>query len=556
MSPAIPKPTAARWKFFSANNFMSMPSPKNLSPKLEWFAAAVVTLAVVWLHFHFWRNAGGLWRDEVNLVNLANSPSLAAMMQDSFPVLMPLLVKFWSKLGATDLWLRLLGMACGLAIPAAFWAVARATRRPPIFSLVIFGLNSLMICYGDSLRGYGIGTALIVFALAAMCSFLKNPTWPRAGILALAATLSVQTLYQNSILFFAICLGAFAACWRQKNPSAAVKILCAGLVAAISLLPYCKNIAGLSRAVTVERPGFSPLAASLNFQAATGFPFDQFTVCWEILAVFTVLAALFSLRRASSSDKTEGASLPLNAGVTLAAVVIVFIGFLRFAAVAPPPWYFLPPLALVAVCFDFGISPLTLPRLPCVAVFGFVIGIAILSVPAANNALRRPFTNVDKLAARVAAGASPQDFVVVTPWYCGITFNRYFKSTTPWQTLPPLADHTLHRYDLVLSQMQDTNSLAPLLDKISATLRGGHRVWVIADRMKIPAANAFEPPVLPPPPLKNSGWSDAPYSASWAARTGFFLARHGENFEELQTSNAAVSFQENLHLFMAQGWRE
>jgi hypothetical protein len=413
-----------------------------------------------------------------------------------------------------------------------------------------------MICYGDSLRGYGIGTALIVFALAAMCSFLNSPTWPRAGILALAATLSVQALYQNSILFFAICLGAFVVCWRQKNPSAAFKILCAGCAAAISMLPYGKNISELSNAATVERSGFSPLTASLNFQTATGFPFDQCTIYWEILAVLTILAALFSLRRARSSEITDEATLPLNAGVTLTAVTIIFIGFLWFAAVAPPPWYFLPPLALVAACFDFGISPLTLPRLPRVAVFGFVVGIAILSVPAAHNELRRPFTNVDKLAARVSASVASQDFVVVTPWFCGISFDRYFKSTTPWQTLPPLADHTLHRYDLVLAQMQDTNSLAPVLDKISATLRGGHRVWMIADRMRIPAAGAFEPPPPPPPPLKNSGWSDGPYSISWAARTGFFLARHSEHFEELQTSNAAVSIQENLHLFMAQGWRE
>lgn len=149
---------------------------KNYPPRIEWFAAVLVTAAILWLHIHFWRNAGGLWRDEVNTVNLAMSPSLADLSHDSFPILMPLSVKLWSTMRGTDLWLRLLGMIFGLAIPAAFWAVARATRRPPLFSLVLFGLNSLLICYGDSLRGYGIGTALIVAALAATWSFLKNST--------------------------------------------------------------------------------------------------------------------------------------------------------------------------------------------------------------------------------------------------------------------------------------------------------------------------------------------------------------------------------------------
>ena len=385
---------------------MPAPSEKNSSVRIEWLAGALVSVAILWLHFHFWQNAGGLWRDEVNLVNLASSPSLTAMTYDSFPILMPLLVKTWATMGGTDSWLRLLGLLSGLAIPAAFWAVARATRQPPLFSLVLFGLNSLLICYGDSLRGYGMGSALIVFALAAMWSLLKNPNWQRAGTLALAATLSVQALYQNSLLFFAICLGGFAVCARQKNFSAALKILCAGIVAAISLLPYGACLAGLPQSAVELRRGFSPFITSLNFEMATGFPFETFAVVWKILAVITVGLALFSLRRANHDDKTEGRILPLFAGATLAAVTLLFVGFLWFAAVVARPWYFLPPLALAAACFDFGISPARLPRLVRAAVFGFLIGTALVAVPEAQSDLRGHFTNVDRLAVRVAAHGS------------------------------------------------------------------------------------------------------------------------------------------------------
>src|SRR5882672_5415700 len=216
---------------------MTTPPEKNSSAKAEWLATALISIAIVWLHFHFWQNVGGLWRDEVNTVNLAHNPSFAVLSHDSFPVLLPLSVKIWSAFGRSDLWLRFLGMIFGLLIPAAFWAVARATKKPPLFSLVLFGLNSLMICYGDSLRAYGLGSALIVFALVAMWSFLNKPTWSRAGILALTATLSVQALFQNSLLFFGICLGSFAVCARRKDFPAAQKIFCAGLAAAISLLP-------------------------------------------------------------------------------------------------------------------------------------------------------------------------------------------------------------------------------------------------------------------------------------------------------------------------------
>jgi hypothetical protein len=237
-------------------------------------------------------------------------------------------------------------------------------------------------------------------------------------------------------------------------------------------------------------------------------------------------------------------------------VAVLFVGFSWFAAVAARPWYFLPPLALAAVCFDFGISLPELPRLVRAAVFGFLLGTALVAVPAAYSDLRGHLTNVDRLAARVGAGASPQDFVVVTPWFCGISFHRYFPADIPWTTLPPLADHSAHRYDLVRAQMQDTNSLAPVLEKISATLRAGHRVWVVEEQMNIPPANAPAPPVLPPPPLPDYGWSDTPYTASWASRTGFFLAQHAVRFGDLPGANdGAVCFHEHLYLLVAEGWK-
>ena len=71
---------------------MSQPPEKNDPAQAEWLAAVLVTAAIFCLHVHFWLHAGGLWRDEVSLVNLAGSPSLAAMTQDSFPILMPLFV--------------------------------------------------------------------------------------------------------------------------------------------------------------------------------------------------------------------------------------------------------------------------------------------------------------------------------------------------------------------------------------------------------------------------------------------------------------------------------
>jgi hypothetical protein len=535
---------------------MAPASEKSPSTRAEWVLAILVTLVIVGLHLHFWQQAGGLWRDEVNLVNLAASPTLADMTRDSFPVLMPLLVKGWAKLGTSDAWLRIFGMFFGLTIPAAFWWVACVTRRPPLFSLVFFGLNALLICYGDSLRAYGLGSALIVGALAAMLLLLRQPSWPRAALLALVATLSVQVLYQNSILFFAVCLGGFAVCWRRKDLAAAGKILAAGAVAAISLLPYYRTFLALPQSAVELRRGFSPFITSLNFDMATGFPFGQITVVWKILALIVVVLALLTLRRKAAILPKATSELHWFAGITVLAVVISFLTFLWFAAVMARPWYFLPPLALLAVCFDLGIASNHLPRLLRATAFGLLAGLALVAGFNAHSDLRARFTNIDRLAARVATAAQPQDYIVVTPWFCGITFDRYFHGATPWATLPPLPDHSIHRYDLILEAMKDTNSLAPVLEKISATLHAGHRVWVVG-LLEMPADPNEIPPVLPPPPLPDYGWSDTPYMGSWATRVTYLLLHHGGRFGSLPDETTGQSYlQENLHLFMAEGWRE
>jgi len=525
--------------------------------RIEWFTALLVTLAVVWLHLHFWQNAGGLWRDEINTLNLAQSHSFVVMSHDSFPILLALLLDGWTRLGFgdTDAGLRLAGMLFGLTIPVAFWVLARVIRRPPLFGLVMFGLNTLLISYGDSLRAYGLGSALIVLALTAMWSLLKNPSWFRAGLLALTATLSVQTLYQNSILFFGICLGGFAVCARRKDLSTAIKILCAGGVSAASLLPYYGNFTGLSKASVELRRGCSPFVMEINYEMATGYPFDQYAVVWKMLAAAVVGLALLSLIRRRPAEDVE-TSLPLFAGVTLAAVVVLFVVFLWYAAVGARPWYFIPLLALLAACFDCGLGWSSLPRLVHVAVFGFLIGTAAVSVPSAYQDLLAHFTNIDRQAARVAVQSSSQDYVVVTPWYCGLTFDHYFQGPAAWQTLPPLSNHQTHRYDLVLKQMLNTNSLAPVFEKISETLRSGHRVWLVSTLESLPT-NAVEPAVLPPPPLPGSGWSDLPYNDSWAARTEYYLARHSVSFSpNPDYANTGIYLRENLHMFIAQGWRD
>jgi hypothetical protein len=535
--------------------------PDSILRQPEWVAALIASVFIVWLHFFFLRHAGGLWRDEVNLINLAGRHSVADLLKDSFPILMPLLVSGWTAvgLGQNDFSLRVLGALIGLGIPAAFWLAAWTSRRAPLFSLALFGLNLLAISYGDSLRAFGLGSLLIVLTAAAAWSFLQKPSWRRASILALAAILSVQALYQNAVLFAAIGCGAWVVCGRRKDFRAAGKILVAALLAAASLLPYWKILSGLPAAAVSERTGFEPDRVLNNLFAVIGFPKPACAWVWEFLMLVALgfgAAALFARGKKTNAAAGDNLAdeLPVFAGATLLAALVGFAGFLWFAALPTQAWYFLPLTALVAVCLDFGLPLPALNRLTRAAFFTLAAAIALLSALFAQGGLNQRFTNVDVLAQRLAAEASPQDYIIVTPWHCGVSFERYFKSATPWQTLPPLADHSTHRYDLLREQMKTPGALQSEWDQIAATLQGGHCVWVVGN-LDIPRPGARRPADLPLPPLKGFGWSDYPYTLNWADQTAWYLKTHSRQYELVDTgTDGNVNPNEDLQLFKVKGW--
>ncbi len=504
--------------------------------------ALFITVAIVWLHFYFLFHAGGFCGDEVDVINLAGGHSLAFMARDSFPILLPLLVKGWTAMGLSnsDLNLRLLGILIGLGMAGALWLAAWTARcAPPLLSLTLLGLNGWAIFWGDYLRAYGLGSLLIVLTLSAMCFLLGKPTWWRTGILSVVAVLSVQALYQNAIFFASIGLGGWAVCLLRKDKDTALKIFTAGMVAVISLLPYWGYVLKWSPSAAAIRPGFSFVAASDNFNTVTAFPLPQYVWVWKLLGLAVIglgVAAFFRppQRSVRSGDRMALAELQVFAGTTLLAALVGYIIFLYFAALITSPWYFLPLMALGAVCFDFCVPvPLTtLPRPFRAVVWGILIGTAGVAVPFAAHDLNCRFTNVDLVVKRLMKEISPQDYVVVTPWYLGISFDRYYKGAAVWDTLPPVADHSTYRFDLAQAATENSPASQPVLDRIANTLQSGHRVWIVG-LMSIPS------------PGRRA-----------ATEEGQFIAEHSQSFEPVQLKiKGLTSDYEEESLLVASGWR-
>ena len=526
--------------------------------RLNWVAALLFTAFAIALHVFFVLNAGGFWRDEVNTINVAHRHSLGEMANDSFPVLMPLLVRGWSTLGlgATETGLRALGGVIGFGLLSALWLGAwKLKRSPPTLSLALIGLNTTVLLYGDSIRSFGLGSWLLVLVTVTMVWLLQSPSWKRTMLLAATAILSVQALFQNAILLAAICCAGWLVCWLKRDRTAALMILLAALVAAASLVPYWSRILPMAElsptsGISTLRTQFHPGAAFSTLATAAGFPLAAYVWLWAILALGLLILTVWTWRVQPSAPGNPGATM--FPAVALLLGCVGFGAFLWWAALRTQPWYFLPLLAFTAICLDLGLPQFSKKLNAVLLIFAFLT--LLISIPVAWRAVHWRFTNVDELAQRLNAEAAAGDFILVTPWNRGISFARYYHGHAPWETVPPIADHSCHRYDLLQHQTLATNVMSPVLERLAASLQSGHHVWIVGT-MDIPDAPGSLPPDLEPPPRKYTGWSAGPYVRCWTSQAAQFLKNHSREFKQVPLSqNQSVNPNESLDLTMAQGW--
>jgi hypothetical protein len=528
----------------------------------DFLLAGLVTLTAVSFHVVFLLHAGGFWRDEVNTINVASRHSLGEMANDSFPILMPLVVRGWLALGSghSDESLRCLGTLVGLCLLAALWLAAWTGRREaPVLSLALFGLNTTAIIYGDSLRPWGIGSLVVVLLLAAMCAFLRKPSWGRTGLLGSAGILSVQALFQNGIFVASICLGGWIVCWRRRMWPEMAKILLVALLAAASLAPYRSRIEPLAKSsptsgISTLRTEFRPSIALANLNQTLGFPLDKYVWVWGLLTVAVVGFAAYRWHTGPAETEVDhgDADVRLLAATALLTSLGGFAIFLWWAALRTQPWYFLPPAALMAACFEVGM-PAGRRFFYGALVFGAIT--ALLALPFTWRGVHWRFTNVDMVAKQLSAQAAAEDYILVTPWNRGISFARYFSAKTSWDTIPPLEDHSTHRYDLLQRQTQTSGVMAPILERMAATLQAGHRVWVVGE-IEPPALHAAVPEDLGPPPLEHTGWSAGPYVRRWTFQAAQFLRNHTRDFSEDPMPDAGnINSNETLELWVAEKWQ-
>ncbi len=539
----------------------------------EWLTFALLALVAVALHIRFVTAVGGLWRDETNSVNLATLPTLAQVWRfldyDSFPVLYFAVLRGWTAIFGlgNDEALRVLGLLIGLGILGALWANARAFgSRLPLLSLALIGLNPMVVRYGDSNRAYGLGILLILFTLRSFWRLVERPAAPSAKQIALAAVLavlSVQCLYYNSILLLAIAAGAVAVALRAKAWRTAGTIIAIGALAAASLLPYAPIIMRM-RAWTflVSYPAtFSWLWKRAG--EVMGSPEPGAVWLWVGLVVVSLGVTLVALLlRRSSSGRLPAAVL--FGAVALVVGVAGYAAFLRMLNYYTQPWYYVTLAAFAACTLDvvLGAWPASGNRnfpaiiLRCLRP-SVALGLICFTVPLTWYELPTRHTNVDLIASQFQKFSREGDVIVIPRWECAISFCRYYHGQAEVVTIPPIADHRFHRYDLVLAQMKTKDAEQPVLDRMEKALRAGHRVF-LADALPLPAADAPLPTLRPPYQNPNGAWHGDRYYAVWNAYVGRFLRAHATRAERIEIAlppGIKVQKFEELEPGVVAGWQ-
>ena len=302
-----------------------------------------------------------------------------------------------------------------------------------------------------------------------------------------------------------------------------------GVAAAVSLVPYIPLIAGAHWYV-IYKVGFRFSYGWKQLSEATGYPLTIFTWVWVALwigAVATVIYVL-SWSRECLPERVRG--LILFAGTSLVFGAAGYALFLKLAEYPTHPWHYVPLMVFSAVCFDTILLTVWRWTRPATMILAaFTITAAFLF---ALPAVKCRMTNVDLVAAGLFTKVAPNDYVIVHPFYCGVTFQRYYKAAAPWTTVPPLEDYTLQRWDLLSAIMQTKDPIAPVIDRITSTLQSGNRVWFVGN------------------PLTERSWLNC------GVQVTQFLSAHSQRTAMVvDPSTTCVNPFENLPVFVATGWK-
>lgn len=527
---------------------------------LERGALIALTALVLILQVLFLTHAGPLWRDEVNSVEFARMRGMSETWRnlrfDGFPLLSTLALRGWMSLGlgSSDFGLRIYGFLIAVAFFAALWLTCRRLGGPPLLSLALLGASPWVASTVASIRPYGIGLVFLVLALGAVWDAVKAGGARRYLIAAALSVLSVQCMYQDAVLLLGIGVAAIATALIAGRRGAALGITLAGLAAALSLLPYASCIReARDWNVVIQLPTTgSQLLSTLWTAMSVGVPLGGWP--WIIAALAGLYLGYRSWRAVPKAGASRTPSVALFAAALLVLASGVFLAALKSTRLPTEPWYYVPLLVAIVPALDAAIGGACADTPRRTARIAFVLIVTLSASLHAWPMLTERRTNLDRVAAHLAANAVEGDVVIVSPAYYGVAFQRYYAGKARWMTLPPLEETRIHRYDLLKIAMTRPDAIEPALGSMADALASGHRVWLVGGLpAPDPGPTMAALPIAPNGPM---GWYCGPYLLGWGKQASFMLSQRALRGDRVSVPVAGpVNPYESVPLMVVSGFR-
>jgi hypothetical protein len=538
---------------------------KKLRKVEQWLCLALV-VAFVLFRIQFYLHAGALWRDEVNSVNVSTSPTIADIWHnlpyDSFPMLWHLVLRYWifSGIGSSDHGIRLLGLLASLGILSAIVFNARRFRTNPLIVLALLGFSGTVICDGGAIRGYGLGVMLELFTFTLIWEVATRPTAVRVVAAFLIALAAVQMLFYNSIILAAICCGALAVTASHRQWRRAAIVVGIGLLCAASTAIYLPVIhrAEIFLVMLRVEPSIGWLLTrfgrAVSYNASTSPQISMFNVAaWGVASLLALIVGLVALlaKREPAGDSFRKDAVVYHWTILCAGLLgySLFLWRLRFPI---QPWHSLALMAIVAICADGLIGSyrgIFARRLVCVTVVAFC---CITAIPVwADSGLRK--TAIDSDSEKLKHLAKKGDLIVVSPWFYGISFQRYYHGPADFVTVPPVGSLAYHNYYQLFPAMQDLHAMDATIDRITNVLKSGHDVYLFGE-FQFPSSDPAYPTLDGPAPHNSFGWNDADYYDLWERQIAYVVAHHAIQAVPVYVDFAGISDYERPWMFAAHGW--
>ena len=525
--------------------------------RAEWTLAIVLTATALFLLAVRATRAGALWRDECAVVNLARMPTISDVVHnfqhEAFPIPFPLLVRTYTGLfGQTDFALRSFGILAAVALLCAIWWTAKLIGRgPPLLALALIGLNATVLFWGTTVRGYGLGAALIVAAFGSFAALLSELTAPRIMVAGLVALAAVQCLVHNLALIAAFVAAAVIVALLRHDFKRLVTFLGILVLCSISFVPYLNAYSSSWSEVVEFR--VTPLLLWNQFTFALGNPNGAVAWFWRIAFVLLIIAAAWQLCR-TFRDKSAAWSVLLFAAISAIVAPIAYYKFLETLSYLTRSWYFIALIAALGIALDCVATILaTETWLRIGRLLLATAALAVLPINAWPVVTQRQ-TNIDIVARKIGDEAKPADLIVTAPWQYAISFSRYYHGATPLITLPVISDLRVHRYDLFREKMITEHPIDDVLEKIRLTLTSGNRVWIVGGIKLPPEGRA--PGSLPSASSATGVWDNVAYSDAWMEQLGVFVREHSQRGQNIPLSiQQSVNSFEDVPLLMVEGWQ-